>query len=69
MNYGKIGATMFALWGILHILGGAMILMAVGDSPDGRLRDLPGVFGRLILSWQVVCWATWLIALSGLRSS
>lgn len=33
MNYAKIGAVCFVLWGLLHILGGIVILMAVGESP------------------------------------
>jgi hypothetical protein len=33
MNYAKTGAVFFILWGLLHILGGSMILMAVGESP------------------------------------
>ena len=33
MNYAKIGAVFFILWGLLHILGGGAILIAVGESP------------------------------------
>jgi uncharacterized iron-regulated membrane protein len=33
MNYAKIGAVSFVLWGLLHIVGGTAILMAVGESP------------------------------------
>jgi len=33
MNYAKIGATAFVLWGLLHIVGGSAILVALGDSP------------------------------------
>ncbi len=33
MNYTKIGAVCFVLWGLLHIVGGGAILMAVGESP------------------------------------
>lgn len=32
MNYAKTGAVFFIFWGLLHILGGSMILMAVGES-------------------------------------
>jgi len=33
MNYAKIGAMSFILWGLLHIVGGGAILLAVGESP------------------------------------
>lgn len=33
MKFAKVGAVLFVLWGLLHILGGAIILMAVGESP------------------------------------
>lgn len=33
MNFAKIGAIFFLLWGVLHIIGGAAILAAVGESP------------------------------------
>lgn len=33
MNYAKIGAVSFVLWGLLHIAGGGIILLAVADSP------------------------------------
>jgi hypothetical protein len=34
MNYAKTGAVFFILWGLLHILGGSVILMAVGESAE-----------------------------------
>jgi hypothetical protein len=34
MNYAKIGATSFILWGLLHIVGGSAILLAVTESPE-----------------------------------
>lgn len=33
MNYAKIGAVSFILWGLVHIVGGGAILLAVADSP------------------------------------
>ncbi|HNP37302.1 MAG TPA: hypothetical protein PKK10_15755 [Woeseiaceae bacterium] len=34
MKHAKIGAVLFALWGLLHIVGGAAILLAALESPD-----------------------------------
>lgn len=34
MNYAKIGAILFILWGLLHIVGGGAILAAVSESPE-----------------------------------
>jgi len=33
MNKAKIGAVFFILWGLLHIVGGGVILVAIADSP------------------------------------
>ncbi len=33
MNHAKIGAVFFILWGLIHIIGGGAILLAVAESP------------------------------------
>ena len=33
MNFAKIGAVFFILWGLIHIIGGGAILAAVAESP------------------------------------
>lgn len=33
MNFARIGAIFFLLWGVLHVIGGVAILAAVGESP------------------------------------
>ncbi len=33
MNFAKVGAVFFILWGLLHIVGGGAIVMAAAESP------------------------------------
>jgi hypothetical protein len=57
---GKIGAILFLLWGLLHITGGAMMLMAgngaycmvaTGLSPN-QLPTTPGIAEAAIISFH-----------------
>ncbi len=33
MNFAKVGAVFFILWGIIHVIGGGAILFAAAESP------------------------------------
>jgi hypothetical protein len=71
----RIGAVLYALWGLIHVIGGAMLLQAAlqgtetflraqgGSSADG-LGDLGGTVGSLTIAGNVFAFhafnLTWL---------
>lgn len=63
----RIGAILFGLWGILHIVGGGSILAAVAESPATGFavyRDSAGTFPAI--AGSILGYLAFLIAVAGL---
>lgn len=63
----RIGAILFGLWGILHIVGGASILAALGSSPEAGFayyQDAAGPFPAI--AGRILGFLAFLITIAGL---
>lgn len=67
MTKARIGAILFGLWGILHVIGGGSILAALSESPEAGFavyRDSAGPFPAI--AGSILGYLAFLIVAAGL---